>query len=70
MSKADVEFYEARLVVKTAQALAKRPLDSLSDAARKRYLDQAVDVVHTLLTDASSIARLRFLMTPGMLNIR
>ncbi len=61
MNKADIEFYEAPLVRRTALLLSKRdPLtwETLSHRSRQRWLNRAVDFLYGLLNDPNVANRL------------
>ena len=63
MTKDDVEFYEAPLVLKAAQSLLPPGVawDDLSHRAKQDRLDKAVAMLHALLNDAASMQRLAWL---------
>ncbi len=57
IGKADVEFYEAYLVLKAARAIPGVPYDDLSYAPRQRRLNAAVAVVQALMNDEKACGR-------------
>ena len=60
IGKADVEHYEAGMVLTVARALPGRPYDQLAFGPRQRRLNAAVAVVQALMNDKSSRDRMEF----------
>lgn len=68
MNRADLEFYEAHLVMTAAKALAPPDVDwdQLSDRKRIECLDRAGDVLLALIKDRRCMERLHKLAIPEM----
>jgi hypothetical protein len=62
IGKADVEFYESRIVLVIAETLGAKPLNSVSYRSKQRRLNIAVDVAHRLLNDVDFLDRMRLFL--------
>jgi hypothetical protein len=59
INKADTEFYYARMVLVTAETLAKKPWDSVSYRSKQRYLNKVVDVCNAIINNPEILIGLR-----------
>lgn len=57
IGRADVEHYEAAMVLAVARAMPGRPYDTLAHRPRQRRLDAAVRIVQALMADEGVRAR-------------
>ena len=55
IGRADIEFYEAALLVSLARALAGSDLQTLSTRARLRWYGRALDILEALLNDETTV---------------
>ena len=55
ISRADIEFYESRLLLSLARAMSPTALDGLSSRARLRRYDRALGILEQMLNDEATV---------------